>query len=178
MFVELLAASTRVAMVFANCLLDWMVPMALQLAILVLVLFVVSRWILPKTSARFRYALWMLVPIRLMLPPTLAFVTGWGWWLMPMEKWNEPSQAETPYQAFSTVRLFDKDIASNSPVRNHGVSSHDTALSLDRTRFEVTDHGHGINSDQHQLPWLLMKDLYLPVRGRFNQLFLAMANQS
>lgn len=55
---------------------SWMGPMAWQAAILVLVLFVVSRFVLSKTSARFRYALWLLVPIRLVLPPTLAFVTG------------------------------------------------------------------------------------------------------
>ncbi|MCE3018664.1 MAG: M56 family metallopeptidase [Pirellula sp.] len=71
---------------------SWMGPMAWQAAILVLVLFVVSRFVLSKTSARFRYALWLLVPIRLVLPPTLAFVTGWAWWVMPIQSSREPLQ--------------------------------------------------------------------------------------
>ncbi|MDP1562359.1 MAG: M56 family metallopeptidase [Pirellulaceae bacterium] len=62
---------------------NWMLAMAWQVAVLVVVLVVVTRWCLPWASARFKYGLWMLVPIRLVLPPTLALATGWGWWLLP-----------------------------------------------------------------------------------------------
>jgi beta-lactamase regulating signal transducer with metallopeptidase domain/protocatechuate 3,4-dioxygenase beta subunit len=62
--------------------LAWMGPMAWQVAVLVAVL-ALATWLLRKHSARLRYALWMLVPARLVLPPTLAFVTGWGWWVLP-----------------------------------------------------------------------------------------------
>lgn len=62
--------------------LDWMGPMAWQVAILVGALTLVT-WLIRRRSARLRYALWMLVPARLVLPPTLAFVTGWGWWMLP-----------------------------------------------------------------------------------------------
>jgi beta-lactamase regulating signal transducer with metallopeptidase domain/uncharacterized GH25 family protein len=60
----------------------WMWPMAWHVAVLVLVVAALN-WLLRGRSARLRYALWLLVPIRLLLPPTLALATGWGWWLLP-----------------------------------------------------------------------------------------------
>lgn len=65
---------------------QWMIAMAWQVAVLVIVLFVVTRCCLPRASARLKYGLWMLVPIRLVLPPTLALATGWGWWLLPEQQ--------------------------------------------------------------------------------------------
>ncbi len=60
----------------------WMWPMAWHLSVLVLVLGLLT-WLLRDRSARLRYGLWLLVPMRLVLPPTLALVTGWGWWVLP-----------------------------------------------------------------------------------------------
>ena len=59
----------------ATAWVDWMVPMAWQLAALVCVLALVC-WLLRGRSARLRYAMWLLVPLRLALPPSLAFATG------------------------------------------------------------------------------------------------------
>ena len=88
---------------------SWMVPMAWQVALLVLVLFFVSRFVLPNSSARFRYALWLLVPIRLMIPPTLAFATGWAWWIMPTQHWSEPLQMSSSREvSFSTITPRDQ----------------------------------------------------------------------
>ncbi|MEM9659358.1 MAG: M56 family metallopeptidase, partial [Planctomycetota bacterium] len=63
---------------------NWMLPIAWQVALLVTILGALT-WLLRARSARLRYALWMLVPVRLILPPSLAFATGWGWWLLPAE---------------------------------------------------------------------------------------------
>ncbi|MFK7779286.1 MAG: M56 family metallopeptidase, partial [Gimesia sp.] len=63
---------------------NWMWPMSWQLVILVLVLGLLT-WLLRNYSARLRYALWLLVPVRLILPPTLALMTGWGWWILPTD---------------------------------------------------------------------------------------------
>ena len=38
-------------------------------------------WLLRKRSAAFLHALWLLVLLRMVLPPAFAFPTGWGWWL-------------------------------------------------------------------------------------------------
>ena len=64
---------------------SWMTSMAWQVAALVAVL-TLAGFMLRHRSARFRYCLWTLVPIRLLLPPTLALVTGWAWWTLPSEQ--------------------------------------------------------------------------------------------
>jgi beta-lactamase regulating signal transducer with metallopeptidase domain len=76
--------------------LDWMVPMAWQVAVLVAMVFAIA-WLARKRSAHFRYWLWGLVLVKLCLPPTLAFVGGIGQ-LMPVpERPSEvPQVAETP----------------------------------------------------------------------------------
>jgi beta-lactamase regulating signal transducer with metallopeptidase domain len=40
---------------------------------------------LRRRSATFLYALWLLIVVRLVLPPGFAFPTGWGWWLRPQQ---------------------------------------------------------------------------------------------
>ncbi|MES2792980.1 MAG: M56 family metallopeptidase [Planctomycetota bacterium] len=45
----------------------------------------VMGFVLRNRSARFRYSLWTLMPIRLLLPPSLALITGWAWWLLPAD---------------------------------------------------------------------------------------------
>lgn len=72
----------------------WMASMSVQIAILVLVLAGVT-WTLKHRSARLKYAIWMLVPLRLVLPPTLALATGWGWWLLPEQTPTIAKHAET-----------------------------------------------------------------------------------
>ena len=57
---------------------DWMLPMTWHVAGLVFLLTGLT-WLLRRRSARLRYALWMLVPLRLALPPSLAFATGWAY---------------------------------------------------------------------------------------------------
>lgn len=66
---------------------SWMTSMAWQVAVLFAVL-ALAGFLLRHRSARFRYCLWTLVPIRLVLPPTLACVTGWAWWILPSEPVN------------------------------------------------------------------------------------------
>ena len=59
--------------------------MSWQVAILVVALWALSG-LLRHKSARLRYSLWMLVPLRLVLPPTLALATGWAWWVLPAQE--------------------------------------------------------------------------------------------
>jgi beta-lactamase regulating signal transducer with metallopeptidase domain/protocatechuate 3,4-dioxygenase beta subunit len=60
----------------------WMTSMAWQVAALVAML-AVAGFMLRRCSARFRFCLWTLVPVRLLLPPSLALITGWAWWILP-----------------------------------------------------------------------------------------------
>ncbi|MFH1718179.1 MAG: M56 family metallopeptidase [Planctomycetota bacterium] len=52
----------------------------IQSAILVVVLFVIDLLLRKKTRAIFRYCLWLLVLVKLILPPTLSLPTGIGYW--------------------------------------------------------------------------------------------------
>lgn len=59
---------------------SWMIDMAWIVAVLVVAISLVTP-LLKGRSASLLYALWLLVLIRLVLPPDFAFPTGWGWWV-------------------------------------------------------------------------------------------------
>jgi beta-lactamase regulating signal transducer with metallopeptidase domain len=60
----------------------WMLAMAWQVAFLVLILSGLT-WIWRRQSAVLLHTLWLLVLVRLVLPPTFAFPTGWAFWVLP-----------------------------------------------------------------------------------------------
>ena len=56
----------------ANGWWQWTAPMSVQLAFLVLIVAVMDRVLRPWIWPRLRFALWMLVVVKLLLPPTLS----------------------------------------------------------------------------------------------------------
>lgn len=70
---------------------DWMVDMSWQVSVLVAALTGLT-FLLRRRSATFLYTLWLLVLVRLVLPPAFACPTGWAWW-MPAETALEKSPA-------------------------------------------------------------------------------------
>ena len=64
--------------------LAWMWPMAWQAALMGLAVLGVAL-LARKASPRFRYFLWCLLLLKLCLPPSLAFVTGAGQWVLPKQ---------------------------------------------------------------------------------------------
>jgi len=71
---------------------SWMLGMAWIVAVLVVVLTLVTAT-LKSRSASLLYALWLLVLVRLVVPPEFAFPTGWGWWFR-----SEPAVASPAIQ--------------------------------------------------------------------------------
>ncbi len=72
-----------------------------QTAVLVAVLLVVDLLIRKRVRAAFRYWMWMLVFVKLLLPPTLSLPTGAGYWLNPevpatIAAMEEPSATVAP----------------------------------------------------------------------------------
>jgi len=57
--------------------------MLIQSGILVGLLLIVDLCLRARVSARFRYALWLLVLVKLVLPPSLTLPTGAAYWLGP-----------------------------------------------------------------------------------------------
>ncbi len=73
------------------CDFSW--PMLIQSTVLIAVLYAVDGLIRKRVRAVVRYGLWMLVLVKLVLPPTLSVPTGVGYWVeMPtvssMNDWD------------------------------------------------------------------------------------------
>ncbi len=58
-------------------------PMFWQSSLLIAFVFALDVSLARKMRASIRYALWMAVLVKLLLPPTLALPTGAAWWLTP-----------------------------------------------------------------------------------------------
>jgi beta-lactamase regulating signal transducer with metallopeptidase domain len=133
---------------------SWMVSMAWQVTALVAILSV-AGFLLRRRSARFRYCLWTLVPIRLLLPPTLAFVTGWAWWTLPSES-NSTAGASTGYRATA-----ETDSESMEPLRSNDdvVRLSDDATQRHRSQNELipnADGSHRLDHDRSVLDRLVV----------------------
>lgn len=92
--------------------LAWMWPMAWQAALMGLAVLGVAL-LARKASPRFRYFLWCLLLLKLCLPPSLAFVTGAGQWVLPKQaaavSWAAPhstaAAAPSPEGVAAPARL-------------------------------------------------------------------------
>jgi beta-lactamase regulating signal transducer with metallopeptidase domain/type II secretory pathway component GspD/PulD (secretin) len=56
-------------------------PMLWQSSVLILMIFALDWALRRKVQAAVRYALWLVVVVKLVLPPSLALPTGLAWWL-------------------------------------------------------------------------------------------------
>jgi bla regulator protein blaR1 len=107
----------------AGLWVDWMVEMSWQIVLLVLVLHVLTR-LFQRRSAVFLHALWMLVLIRLVVPPDFAFPTGWAWWLGPVE--SPDAYVATDLQTEEPALMVDggraaRAVDSTVPIISYGL---------------------------------------------------------
>jgi beta-lactamase regulating signal transducer with metallopeptidase domain len=58
-------------------------PMLWQSSVLIAALFVADFALRQRVRAAVRYALWLVLLVKLLLPPSLALPTGVAWWLFP-----------------------------------------------------------------------------------------------
>src|SRR5438874_5906187 len=65
-------------------------PMLWQSSLLIASLFVLDIVLRRKMRAAVRYALWLVVGVKLLLPPSFALPSGLGWWV----RHAAPVQAE------------------------------------------------------------------------------------
>jgi hypothetical protein len=56
-----------------------------QSSLLIGVLFALDLLLRRRLRPAVRYALWLVVLVKVLLPPSLAFPTGPGWWLRPAQ---------------------------------------------------------------------------------------------
>ena len=60
--------------------IDFSTPMLIQSSVLIIVLLALDMLLRKKVRAVFRYCIWMLVLVKLVLPTTLSSPTGLGYW--------------------------------------------------------------------------------------------------
>ena len=89
----------------------WMWAMTWQVAVAALVL-VAIEWFLQRRAASLRYALWLLVLVRLVTAPDFAFPTGWGWWLRS----SEPTVALVSDVDENVTSSKNSELAANTPT--------------------------------------------------------------
>ena len=64
----------------AKSFVDSALVMLIQSSLLIIVLLILDLVLRRKVRAVFRYCIWMLVLVKLVLPTTLSFPTGFGYW--------------------------------------------------------------------------------------------------
>src|SRR5215471_9802225 len=98
-------------------------PLFWQSSILIAGMFVLDIFLRRRLRPSVRHALWLVVLIKLVLPPSFALPSGLGWWLRP----REVAPAKKPvasyvvtYGAFHDPRSSRREEAPTSlPVLPH-----------------------------------------------------------
>jgi parallel beta-helix repeat protein len=95
---------------------DHVTAMFIQSSILIVLLFITDFLLRKRVKAVFRYCLWMLVFAKLVLPTSLAFPTGVGYWLG--EWWPSQMPGQGPVVTAEQTPLI---VLAEQPVAAHPV---------------------------------------------------------
>ncbi|MGH7940041.1 MAG: hypothetical protein ACREFR_03095, partial [Limisphaerales bacterium] len=78
-------------------------PMLWQSSLLIALIFTIDLIFKRRIRAAVRYALWMVVLIKFLLPPSLALPTGGAWWLLRPHPVVEPPLIQNYTVSYGTV---------------------------------------------------------------------------
>src|SRR5258706_144793 len=98
---------------FGEAALGFAWPMLWQSSLLIAALFMLDFVLRRKVRAAVRYALWLVVLLKLLLPPSLAFPTGLAWWVRPLAP-SPPVFQTKPFVVTYSSALMP--LAENLPV--------------------------------------------------------------
>ena len=91
---------------------DFALPMLLQSSLLIVALFALDLVLRNRVRAVVRYGLWILLLIKLVLPPSFAAPTGLAYWLAQKQAINT---ARAPSSQF-VVRYSDAKFGTAPPL--------------------------------------------------------------
>jgi type II secretory pathway component GspD/PulD (secretin)/beta-lactamase regulating signal transducer with metallopeptidase domain len=91
-------------------------PMLWQSSVLIALLFALDFLLKRKARPAVRYALWLVVLVKLLLPPSLALPTSIGWWLRPVKV--APSMSR-PVEVVVTYSADEQPTMPVSPTPLH-----------------------------------------------------------
>src|SRR5580693_8747829 len=97
---------------FGGQFLKFAWPMLWQSSLLIAVVLMVDVLTARKIRASVRHALWLVVLVKLLLPPTLALPTGAAWWLFPAKPVVIPA-ARPPVANNYTVVVDDAPLPAD-----------------------------------------------------------------
>jgi beta-lactamase regulating signal transducer with metallopeptidase domain len=100
-------------------------PMLWQSSLLIVIIFALDVVSARKIRPAIRHALWMVVLLKLLLPPTLALPTGVAWWLWPAKP------ALTPVINSETVTYDTTTLPENSVVPSVAIAPPPPRLGAD-----------------------------------------------
>jgi beta-lactamase regulating signal transducer with metallopeptidase domain len=100
---------------------NFAIPMLVQSSVLIIIVLALDFLLRKRTRSVFRYWIWMIVLVKLMLPPTLSLPTSPAYWFG-----NKITQVSNASEAFSTA---DDSYNTISPYKN---------------RYPQTDIGMGV----------------------------------
>ena len=98
--------------------IDFAVPMLVQSSVLIVILLVLDLLLRKRIRAVFRYWIWMIVLIKLVLPPTLSLPTSPAYWIghkihNPVSSSQIPEENQTYSYAAYTETLPYHDIGAS-----------------------------------------------------------------
>ena len=103
---------------FGQRFVDFALPMLIQSSVLIAVIFALDLVLRKRVRSVFRYGLWMLILIKLILPPSFASPTGVGYWL-PAKRPEKPAVLPMPAQVivrYSEAESVHIPILSLTPL--------------------------------------------------------------
>src|SRR5215469_12476991 len=90
-------------------------PMLWQSSLLIVVVFALDLLLARRVRAAIRHALWVVVLVKLLLPPALALPTGVAWWLWPSKPALTPI-VKTETVTFDSTPLPDNFVPQTVPM--------------------------------------------------------------
>ena len=98
---------------------SWMWPMFWQVGVLIVLLGVVDLVIRRRVWPQLRYALWLLVLVKLVLPPTFSLSTSLTSQLQPLAK--QVLMQQTGIGGIATVPNLERDLTTAKPLVNTSI---------------------------------------------------------
>ena len=100
--------------------IDFSLPMLIQSGILIMILLGLDFILRKKVRAIFRYCIWMLVLVKLILPTTLSAPTGIGYWfginIPPVISTQSPSPPIAAPKAIAPSVINPKTLPNHIPA--------------------------------------------------------------
>ena len=129
---------------------EWMLAMSWQVTVVALAIALIAllgrRW-----PARFRYSLWLIVLVKLALPPSFAAPTGFGWWLR--EGTDQVATNEPNVPSTELVDPAFQDASQFAPMREGERSGTSTAHSSTSRSATTNPSSLAVNAASERAGW-------------------------